>query len=360
MDAAVSRKLHALRFFAALLVVAAHISQQGYTGLGHGLLESLGRLGVIVFFVLSGYVIAYVSDVMHLDFKDFMIARFARLHSVLVPALAITLIADAIGSTLVPEIYAAFPSPRDPRAVATAPAFVLFLNQSVGHGGLRWLSNSPLWSIAYEFWYYVLYGAVVYLRGAARWLTLAAASVTCGTKILLLWPLWLAGVALYRKRSCIEAIPAKAVVWAGAAGVLGLILLCLPQSYASLAGLREWGVAMIGLNFSGYLPWDLLLLPPICMVMLAIIQPHALAPNDKAGRYIAWLAGGTFSIYSYHLPLLLLARSTGAYDTTSPSQAVLAGAAVVAASLMLSLFTERRKRPWQQLWAMILRAQPRK
>jgi len=128
MTPAVSQRLHALRLFAALLVVATHANQLGYTGSSHGLLEPLGRLGVIVFFVLSGYVIAHVSETRHRNLSSYMLARLGRLNSVLIP------VADLVGSSLAPSLYARFPAVRDPLALATAPAFASFMYQSFGNG----------------------------------------------------------------------------------------------------------------------------------------------------------------------------------------------------------------------------------
>src|SRR5690349_12335860 len=45
-----------------------------------------GHQAVIVFFVLSGYVISNVADTRETDARRFLIARLARLWSVLVPA----------------------------------------------------------------------------------------------------------------------------------------------------------------------------------------------------------------------------------------------------------------------------------
>jgi len=62
-----------------------------------GLLWRLNRAGapaVSVFFVLSGYVIAHVLSTREKTPLEFTASRFARLYSVLLPALAITAVCD--------------------------------------------------------------------------------------------------------------------------------------------------------------------------------------------------------------------------------------------------------------------------
>jgi len=356
MSPAVSIKLHALRLVAALLVVATHANQLGYTGSYHGVLEPLGRLGVIIFFVLSGYVIAHVSETRHHNLRSYMRARLGRLHSVLIPALLLTVLADLAGSSLEPGLYAGFPAVRNPSVLVTAPVFASFMYQSVGNG-MRWLSNSPLWSIAYEFWYYVLFGTIVYLRGATRWVVVIGAACVCGLHILLLWPIWLAGVLLYRRRARIAVITPRLATLSGLLGVAILTWLCLPTGFSALSGLREWGIRTIGQNFSAFLLWDLLLVIPICLTMVFVSHPRTTVIGSVVGTWIKSLADGTFSIYCYHLPLLLLARATGFYVPASPIQATLVAIAVVTICLLLSTVTERRKRPWLRMWGRILQVE---
>jgi peptidoglycan/LPS O-acetylase OafA/YrhL len=354
MDLAVSRKIDAFRFLAALAVVACHASQLAYTGPGAGALIAYGRLGVIAFFVLSGFVIAYVCQTKHRDWSHYLVARLARLHSVLVPALLLTWLADAAGAELAPALYRRFPSPWDPAVLAQAPLFPAFLYESFGLG-LRWLSNGPLWSIAYEFWYYALFGAATFLRPAARWPILAIALVLAGWKILLLFPLWLIGVVLYRRRGLVARMDPALARSCGLAGIAALLALCSPSGWAMLAGLRAAGIATFGNSYSAFVLWDLVLVAPIAMVLVAVLHPGALVPGARAGAWMKRLADGTFSIYCFHVPLLLLLRATGLYDPARWIDAAAAAVLVVFACLLLSFATERRKSVWTRLWARILR-----
>jgi len=77
---------------------------------------------------------------------------------------------------------------------APRPGNVAFLSQSGAAYGPVW--NPPYWSLCYEVWYYALFGAAVYLPPARRMLWLVLLAAIAGPRILLLLPVWLAGVWL--------------------------------------------------------------------------------------------------------------------------------------------------------------------
>ena len=120
-----------------------------------------GRIGdaaVIVFFVLSGFVIAYVADTKERTIQVYAASRLARLWSILIPALAVTLIVDRIGLDLDPTVYEGWGRSLAPLSspLQLVPTAV-FVNE-LWFAGIPPLSNAPAWSIAFEFWYYAIFG----------------------------------------------------------------------------------------------------------------------------------------------------------------------------------------------------------
>ena len=79
--------LDGLRVLAALTVFAGHCVLLLY----HGGFPLAGHVAVIVFFVLSGYVIAYSTlSRPGMSAKRYTVARLSRLYSVVGPALLLT------------------------------------------------------------------------------------------------------------------------------------------------------------------------------------------------------------------------------------------------------------------------------
>ena len=114
-----------------------------------------GHEAVIVFFVLSGYVISYVAATRERTPHVFVVARLARLWSVLIPAMMLTVACEIIGRTL----------GTDPRGFSTAPidypfirigAVLVFLSET--WVSVQAMSNGVVWSLCAEFWYLSLSG----------------------------------------------------------------------------------------------------------------------------------------------------------------------------------------------------------
>jgi peptidoglycan/LPS O-acetylase OafA/YrhL len=183
------------RTLAALAVLFAHATvvfhQKWVLDLGHQ--------AVIVFFVLSGYVISNVAATRETTPRVFLVARFARLWSVLVPAMALTILCNALGHTfgLRPEVYNL--SPTDYPLIRLG-ATLSFLSEC-------WVSIQPFsdfaaWSLPLEFWYYMIFAAWVFIpAGRTRTAAIAITLFMSRQKGLLLLPIWLMGVALQRFRS---------------------------------------------------------------------------------------------------------------------------------------------------------------
>src|SRR5437868_2521206 len=133
-----------------------------------------GSEAVIVFFVLSGFVISYTAKNKHPDFRDYALSRLARLWSVMIPALGLTCILDVIGQHLSYAAYSPLVHYSAIKWLAAILANLIFLDQfwsfSIWPG-----TNGPFWSIAFEFWYYAIFGAAFYLSGRWRIITVIAA-----------------------------------------------------------------------------------------------------------------------------------------------------------------------------------------
>ncbi len=172
--------LDLIRGMAALLVVAGHLRALifepwdggGTLQLAFYFVTALGHQAVIVFFVLSGYLVGG-SAIFSMrrgswNFRSYILRRYIRLSIVLLPALALTLILDYVGiSTGVAEsLYAGQSSGaliNFDVSGRLAPDVLLgniFFLQSIIVQTFG--SNGALWSLAYEFWFYILFPAILY------------------------------------------------------------------------------------------------------------------------------------------------------------------------------------------------------
>jgi peptidoglycan/LPS O-acetylase OafA/YrhL len=160
--------LDVVRFASAMAVLIYHAGQERFSG-GWFRIPMIGTDAVMVFFVLSGFVIAYTSETKDRNISDYVISRLSRLWSILVPAVALTAFLDYIGLHLFSVFYerwAAYEPTTGHWAapVPSALAASTFTNE-LWFKSTPILSDGPVWSLGYEFWYYAIFR--FYLPNAA-------------------------------------------------------------------------------------------------------------------------------------------------------------------------------------------------
>lgn len=146
-------KLEALRGFAALYVVLFHALPQKifFLGINIGTLFRFGPESVIVFFVLSGFVIKYTYEKSKdKSFRNYFIRRFIRLY---VPLVFIFLIGYLMkcyhdGDMANPELK-----------TLLGNLFMLqdVITQKPNVVSGTYMGNGVLWSLSYEWWFYMLF-----------------------------------------------------------------------------------------------------------------------------------------------------------------------------------------------------------
>ena len=347
--------LDLLRWTSAAFVAAGHIRDAffvDYPSIGPaGLalrafytLTGLGHEAVMVFFVLSGYLVGgglLRDGLRRPSLLKYFIYRFCRIYIVLLPALALTLCLDLVGAQILPSLY-------------RAPSEMTSLNFAVGdRDSLSVLacnlanlqdtfcppfgSNGPLWSLAYEWFYYVTFPAILAVMGVRR--TLTSGSLCLYAAALL--------TALY----IFPAYTAYYVVWLFGVGARVLTSYCGPSKrwiYAASIAVAAL-LAISRTHLLPALPVDILL-----GLSLAIVLGRAnLDIPWPAFRSInAWLAGFSYSLYVTHFPLLVFLRALlirlGAIDGrlmpgwSAFALFIVCGTAVYAVAIMFAHETEHR------------------
>ncbi len=292
-----------LRFFAAIAVYIFHDGH--FSGFRIPVLGNLGDSAVIVFFVLSGLVIAYSADNKHTDLIDFGTARLGRLWSVVLPALILTFAIDRVGQYLALSTY----SPMQPYSILKWIGAILasatFTNQ-IWYLNIWPGTNGPFWSLSYEFWYYTIFAAGYYFRGLKRIILVFIAAAIAGQKILVALPVWCMGVLLYSQLHLkyIPTVKVGGFLWVGTI----LLLVGVSQSGAhekmlsmfpliAETAARQWAVnfwpesffigSLVALNIYGF----------------TAVGKHIEPISGRNSSWIRKVADTSFGIYLFHYPL---------------------------------------------------------
>jgi peptidoglycan/LPS O-acetylase OafA/YrhL len=347
--------LDLVRFAAAALVLVYH-SNRRYIIDDIVPFGNMGHEAVVIFFVLSGFVIAYVADGKESTFTEYWLSRLARLYSVALPALVLTLVLDQAGQALDPSIYT---DTTTHDWVALRFLTSLFFVNEIWFVSIMAYSNVPYWSLCYEFWYYFLFSIAFFARDPYRWPLVALVCLALGPKIVLLAPIWWLGVVLYRSKR-LARIPEAAGWLLFAASFVAFVVFMRLEATEFFSGLVK---QLVGaelhhqLVFSKFFIGDYLL----GLVIFAnfcgfrAIAHRFAAPLTAIGQPIRFLAGYTFALYLFHDPLILFFTALYRGDPTNKLFYVAVVASAVVAVLVLGYFTEKRK-SWlkealRQAWA---------
>jgi peptidoglycan/LPS O-acetylase OafA/YrhL len=345
--------LDLLRGLAAFAVAAEHlraglvvdyVSIDGPTGnfvRFFYFITSLGHQSVVIFFVLSGFFVggSVLARGDTFSWFSYVRARLCRLWIVLIPALLLTLIADLIlqasGSGVTQgsfqQLWHTGPNPDGSWSIGPTRFIsnLLFLQtiETPVYG-----SNMPLWSLANEFWYYVLFPLAFLTLSKHR---AVITRVSCGLLIMLLviWLpatllqlmiVWLLGVGAWWVGYRIPAsrFDRWLLAWGLILSIGSLVIVRLPSLHVPHGLQRD---LLVGFSFA-------------LLIMSLSRQKMPSALRTTLGRFAEWSANISYSLYLCHMPVtLLLLYFLVGRDQVVPS--LIGYSAFLASFLMVVLIT---------------------
>lgn len=318
IDAGFSNLLNFCRWMSAFLVVISHVRNMVFPDKG-GLdprdpvsalfygVTGFGHEAVILFFVMSGYLVGGTALA---DFRAgrfspgaYFIARVSRIYTVFLPALLLVLVLDFTGSALFassgfythpPDLHSlSFSIVERLDAVTLAGNLAMLQTILVEPFG----SDVPLWSLANEWWYYLLFGGALWaLKGRSRYRQVLSATAIAAVTVLL-FP---------------RQISLWFLIWASGAALVGIaprrkipLWFSVPLFLASLGLSRIFH--LVQAKLPAFLPadflQDLMVGLGFCLFLLSARQTGGLSLAGK--KMNAFLADFSYSVYLFHFPLLI-------------------------------------------------------
>jgi peptidoglycan/LPS O-acetylase OafA/YrhL len=318
-----------VRGVSAIAVCASHLRVTMFTDYSKlessGLLQKifyaltgLGHQSVMVFFVLSGFFVggSVLRAGQGFQPRNYAISRISRLWVVLVPALILTAVIDHLIGVLAPSVltgafgtvWSSGPTSAHEYSATLLNFFAnLFFLQTIFTPVFG--TNGPLWSLANEFWYYVLFPLCALALGMVspnkHGMTLAARLVLSSLVVGLLFLLptgitsgylvWLLGVPVYFMVGRLSPFARRITL-----GV-GLLAFTAALGYSKAIGLQaHWLISpdlLIGLAF--------------CIVCIGLANmPPPANPRSLFVKASQGLSAFSYSLYLVHFPFVALIGST--------------------------------------------------
>jgi peptidoglycan/LPS O-acetylase OafA/YrhL len=270
---------------------------------------SLGHQAVTLFFALSGFFIArsVIEDdqLRGFEWRTYLIKRLTRLWVVLIPCLVLTLFFDKFSEYIAGDdfysgklfaTYIVGPMLQDGGAhydVLTLLGNFFFLQSIFVH---VFGSNGPLWSLSYEFWYYMMF-PLLYLglfRSLSLWRTVLylcmflATAKFVGIYIMVAGLTWLGGAIAYIIYSNGWF---RSELGSPSACFIAIIFFVCALALTKVSGIPEY-VQEFGVEIA------------------AIFVVQTLAWRDSTNRYFTAIARvlskGSYTVYLAHFPFAAL------------------------------------------------------
>ncbi|MCA9895347.1 MAG: acyltransferase [Anaerolineae bacterium] len=303
------------RWIAALAVVMGHFRSYMFINAGgvenNNILTRIfyfvtgfGHEAVIIFFVLSGFLVGgkALSNVNagKFNLKTYSIKRFSRIYLVVFLALPLGAALDLIGmhyfnqAGMYNGTYSfQLGSPVFSAQMQLTPSVALgnlFMLQTVTVPPLG--TNLPLWSLANEFWYYILFPlclSIILWRSEIfnpiiSSILIIVLILFLPNKIVLYFTLWLLGVVIaFIHRSLVKPR-----------------ILSFGLFFASLLFAR-FGI------FPGWFFSDLVVAGTFALTINALVNAESrVVKNQRVNKLNQTLSGFSYSLYAIHYPIMVL------------------------------------------------------
>jgi peptidoglycan/LPS O-acetylase OafA/YrhL len=350
-----SLMLDIVRFAAAIAVVASHCGKKVF-GIGWKERSIWGDLAVPIFFVLSGFIIRYVTRSREAHPREYAIDRASRIYSVVLPAMLATLIISGLCLLLNHDRFLHDWSPFFDHPIGRLILNLTFLSQMWGFNSTPFI-NSPFWSLGYECFYYIFFGFTIFLRGWKRIVACTVAALIIGPQVMFLLPLWWLGSWMYdayhrvRSRRASRIALATLVAWLAVpalarlsgigtmplepAAILSFIA-SLPNPLSLLG--QEIHRATMFAYAAGVVGALLLFLSLLAVDLIPVPRNEAWMQNVRR------IADGTFAIYLFHFPVMLLLSYAGFFHDGSNLKNLAVLTAMVCALIALAAPLDALKR----------------
>lgn len=319
-----STHLDLLRGLASLLVFIGHlkfllflqyseVSNPNFFIKRFNSLTGLGHQCVIIFFVLSGFFIS-ASVLRTIQQKrwswiNYLVTRLTRLYIVLIPALLLSSFWDFLGIKIFGTGQDSFYGEKFYNSyLATYKILENFTPQNF-LGTIAFLqtiyvdlfgSNKVAWSLAYEFWYYILFPSIILLFWVKslklRILYGVLTSVILlmvGSEIRIYFLVWLMG-ALINISHTSKYLNNKNIL--NSLSFLSIVILCISLTIARFLPSEEIADFLIGISTA-------------VMIYLLVNNPSKIRQEGAYEKFSKGLAGCSYTLYLVHMPILCFIRA---------------------------------------------------
>lgn len=294
-----SKYLDIWRGGAAIVVMVAHAIQiyapmfpQYFVNIS----AAMAGGAVMIFFAISGFLIQKSiknNTKVNFEWKNYAKSRLNRIIPVFFASLLLTIILYYTSPIFFASGNNTFLTPTDRSEFSLDGLLItaIFLNNFLGPA---LSANGPLWSLAYEFWYYVLAGLWTLGKKQRYFLYIMLALATTLTFLdkwfLILGTIWIGGYYISIRHDNTTIKTPKKIMWAFTLTLIVLVICAIaPRKITSVTAIIFQ--MCVGILFIYHLN--------------NITLEHRKKESNLAQNYLMLASRYSYSIYAFHFPIIL-------------------------------------------------------
>lgn len=260
----------------------------------------------------------------------------------MVVAWLLTILLDLAGYFINSQTYEGL-LPTD-NTIIRIIAHTLFLQQS-WFVSIQFFSNQPLWSLAYEFWYYILFGLIFLYKGKYKLSLITLTALIMGPVILAYGLIWFAGAYLYQYH--------KKEVTINPSLASFLFLLSIPvifsYPYWNQLILPDVLPSLGTLSLRTYL--DDIIFAIFILINIFFFRYTGLS-FSLISPLIRFLSGISFALYVFHFPLILFFKAIFEryFSFSDQVSFFIMSILIIITVYLLSFISERKKHAYIQFF----------
>ncbi len=333
--------LDVVRFLASLFVVLDHFRQhQILDDISGRFVPEIGREAVIIFFILSGYVIAYTTEIKQQELKDYVVARCARIYSVALPIMLLAFVLNFMSNAYSNPALA--PSYQVAKAYFYIPFHLLFLGELWSLSEVPpWLI--PYWSLSYEVWYYIFFATLYYLSSYKRLFFGVIVFLILGYKLWLLLPVWMSGVLLFRYQNKYPlGIKLARLGWVFSIVALVFYKYSNLDHYLHMLGVSIWPFKALPLGSASRYLADYSVAMIVLVNFFCARYSH-FSVLENFSQIIRTISSYTFTLYLVHMLVISMWLSFYLHDPLSVVDIVRVSVLIGLSTYLIGIVTEQKK-----------------
>lgn len=258
-------------------------------------------IAVVIFFILSGFVITHTLISREQTFKSFFINRFSRIYSAFIPCLVLVFIIDTVSNTIAAENFEFTNSLGLKTFFGNLFMLQDFPVKQIGGAVPTFGSGEPFWSLAVEWWIYMFVGYLILQcikNNSLSWINITLLGILAIVPVANIIGKNSSGLTIYWLLGAVAYLLYRINILQNISPKFKLFLFA---TFIGLAGLKVF------ITKDEYNPFFAVFLTGSILLLVEMFRTKTL--NSAIQKFGNYIASYSYTLYLLHYTILILLNS---------------------------------------------------